>query len=73
MRPRGGQMYVLARALYVGFLISDLIPLASLVRHRSTPAGLRPRMLAAATMARRLLPRDVDTRGKKVRARARIL
>ena len=67
-----GQRYVLVRALCVGFLISDLIPLTSLVGNRSTAAGSRTRMLAVATTAPGLRPRDVDTRRKKVRARARI-
>ena len=68
MRPRGGQRYVLASAMYVGFLISDLMPLTSLVGHRSTPAELRPRMLAKATTTPGLRPRDhgpgMWTRGK---------
>ena len=64
MRPRGGQRYVLVCALYVSFLISDLISLTSLVGYRSMAAGSRPWMLAAATMAWGLLP-GMWTRGGK--------
>ena len=62
VRPRGGQRYVLARAaVRVLFNLCSYF-LTYLAGRGSTVAATAPG----------LRPRDVDTRRKKVRARARI-